>query len=150
MTVPLAPQQLFTTSLLTLLRASAGSGVAVGDHAVPTDAGDLYAILYQLDRGTAFSGPPLTAPDADVTLEYQISSSGKSRMQAQWLADKLRTLILGRTESGAFGTALPAIAGWRVADRLPSSAASGVQVEGVAPQLRFTVQDRYSLLVTPA
>lgn len=140
------PVQLVTNSFLTMLTSG---GLRVGDHELPTDRTFPYSILYQIDDAPPPSGPPLTGPEEDMAIGYQLMSVGTGRKQAQWQADKLRDRILGHSLGGAFDIPFPAIAGWTVSSRLGTTP-SGVAPEGSAPNVLFNVPDRYILIVTPA
>lgn len=145
MTMPrLAPVQLFTNALLDMLAAE----MRVGDHEVPKDRTFPYSILYQLDDAPPPDGPVLTGPEEDLAIGFQITSVGSGRKQAQWQADRVRRVMVGRNSEGGLLFPLPIVAGWTVAGRL-GAAPGGVAVEGSAPTLLFQVPDRYTLHVTP-
>jgi hypothetical protein len=70
----------------------AAAGLAVGDAKAP--AGDPpYDVVYSIPAG-GWTGT-LAAPNDDGSLVYQVSCVGKSRQQAEWLADKAIATILG-------------------------------------------------------
>lgn len=147
MTTPrVAPVQLVTNALLEGLTAA---GFRVGDSILPTDRTFPYHILYQIDDAPPPDGPPLTGPEEDLWIGFQITTVGSGRKQAQWGADKIRGFMTGRDASGALVHALPVIAGWKVSSRLGSTP-GGVDPEGTAPNLLFNAPNRYILHVTPA
>ncbi len=83
--------RLLTNAVLTKLKTNSGS-FKIGDGQAPADTTRPYAVLYSLDENER-DGDMATI---DVTgwFEYQITSVGDTREQAEWLADLLRTLIL--------------------------------------------------------
>jgi hypothetical protein len=69
---------------------------------VPDNAHELqtYAVLTPIDSGETH-GPPLAAPDADASLEYDITAVGQDDRQVSWVADQVRRVMLGRSASGS-------------------------------------------------
>lgn len=65
----------------------------VGDAVAPADTTFPYAVLYPAGSGS-LSGPVSDA-NADSSSLFQITCVGITRVQAQWLADKLRPVALG-------------------------------------------------------
>ncbi len=64
----------------------------IGDATAPADDARPYAVLYPMDdseRDGDFVDTQRTA-----WFEYQITSVGDTREQAEWLADRLRTVLL--------------------------------------------------------
>lgn len=127
-----------------LLAALQGSGFAVGDHEAPVPTPDdrPYAILYAIPGGGTW-GPPLVDHTESAQLVFQVNSIGQRRDQVQKLADRLRHLVLGRTGTGGYATAL-APAGLAVIDRDLDSH-SGVEKSDEV----WTSIERYRLTVTP-
>jgi hypothetical protein len=75
-------------------------GVATAPVDVNSNQAELpYATIYPID-GSPFSGPPLCGPQEDVRFDFQINSFGKRFDQAEWLADLIREIIIGRDENG--------------------------------------------------
>lgn len=147
MTTPrVAPTQLLTNSLLDALR---NAGFRVGDSELPADRTFPYHILYSVGDAPPPDGPPLTGPEEDLALGFQITTVGSGRKQAQWGADKIRGFMTGRSSTGAFVHDLPSVAGWKVTGRLGSTP-GGVAPEGSAPNTLYNVPDRYTLHVTPS
>lgn len=60
-----------------------------------------YAIVQPLEGGDLY-GPPLTAPEADAELPYQITCVGVDHRSATWVADEVRTVMCGRDSHGVF------------------------------------------------
>lgn len=81
--------RIFTDAVLAKLKTQA---FKIGDAVAPVDDTRPYAVLYPLDDSDR---------DGDMTdtqrtgwYEYQVTTVGDTRMQAEALADKLRTLLL--------------------------------------------------------
>lgn len=123
---------------------NSGSGPKVWDHEVPPNTTLPYLCLYQLPGGS-YSGPPLSAPEADLTIVYQVDAVGTRRDQAQYLADKARTLTLGPTAPG-----LSAPTGWRECARLAADTPPGVIRTPDARNPLYSVPQRFALAVTPS
>lgn len=129
-------------------------GRPVGDHKAPAGTIDSlapYCIVYSIPGGGR-SGPPFRAPEADKTFAFQVTSVGKNRGQAQWMADMVDATITGRGATGAFQVAGPDISAltWRVVDRLGDDATGGVDPQGQPPTQVFNVPVRYLIQTTPA
>ncbi len=140
--------RLFTDWFLGLLSAT---GKPVGDIEVPVlpDPNSAYCIVYPVPGG-GFSGPPLVAPDTDAELIFQVTSAGKTREQAQWMAARTRMVVTDRLVSGVFQVTGPAPPdGWQVIDRQPVGGPGGVDAEGKLPHRVYSVPDRYRIYVTP-
>lgn len=76
-------------------------GVAVAPVDIQGNQAELpYATIYPVD-GLAFSGPPMCGPHEDVRFDFQINSFGKRHDQAEWLADLIREIIVGKDENGS-------------------------------------------------
>ncbi len=139
----------FTDWFIALLEA--GTSKSVGDHRIPPlgDPLDPYCIVYAIPGG-GFDGPALTSPDADARLIHQVTSAGKTRAQAQWMADLVRRTVLSRTASGAFQVQLAAPLGWSIPDRRPVGGPGGIDPEGKDPHLVYSGSDRFEICITPA
>ncbi len=84
--------RLLTNAVLTKLKTNSGS-INIGDGQAPADDDRPYAVLYALDDAER-AGDMSSAVDVTGWFEFQITSGGDTREQAEWLADLLRTLIL--------------------------------------------------------
>lgn len=121
------PDRKITDALIALLETATGK--LIGDVRAPEPTTDddpdyPYAVVINLGR-VQMSGS-IAAPHADVAIEYQVTSVGKDRIQADWMADAVREAILGR-DSGGYTNDL-AGTGWRCVGREPSM--EGGVVEG--------------------
>jgi hypothetical protein len=65
----------------------------VGDAEAPADDAVPYAVLWPLSVGL---GGPVVAQHDDAVLGFQLTCVGAGREQAQWLADRLRPVMLSR------------------------------------------------------
>jgi len=140
------PGQLVTNSFVDSLKTALVGIAKVGDHAIPEVAGMPYAIVYSIEGGS-LSGS-LANPQEDGEFVFQVQCVGGMRKQAQWLADKVRDVVLGTSSSPA--VAVP-LTGWVLTDRMAGTAVSGVQVDGSTKQDRlFSVPQMFTLYVTPA
>lgn len=142
-------KRLVTNGLITMLTAGIsvpGTTRKVGDNEAPPDASldDGYAIVYTIDGGS-FEGAPLWAPEADAWLVYQVTSVGRKRDQAEWIADRVRLTLLSRVADGGFQVAFPALAGMQVTGREPDGTSPGVIPEGVTPNRVYNVPERFRL-----
>lgn len=104
MTVP--SRHLLTRAIVALLESATERPCAAvhppypgGDAAVP--APFPYSILYPITGG-ALSGSFFYHPEEDAAFAYQVTSCGERDDQADALADKVRTAILGRDSGGSF------------------------------------------------
>lgn len=83
---------------------AAGSGKPVGRGAIPPGGEPPYYLLVAIS--TTLSGPPLADENPDMSVVYQVtavtgpaaSTPGSYAVadQAEWMADKARTVLLGR------------------------------------------------------
>lgn len=108
-----------TDALVAFLAAQTGRPVGRATaplvDGVPADLeSGPYAIVYQLPGGDTW-GPFLSGPDEGAQLPYQVTSVGKRSDQADWMADRVRRAMVGRT-NGAL-TATLAVPGVTVLDR---------------------------------
>ncbi|MFF7586754.1 hypothetical protein ACFZCK_04575 [Kitasatospora purpeofusca] len=94
-------------ALVTGTGRSCGYGVVPAAGALPTGAAFPYSVLYPL--GGTSDGPPFGDADADARLLYQVTSIGQSAEQAEWMGDKVRSTLLGRTGAGAFAVPITAV-----------------------------------------
>lgn len=133
-----------TAALLVALRST---GFSVGDHEapVPPPTDKPYAILYAIPGGGAW-GPPLFDHTQGGIAVYQATYVGQRRDQVETLRDRLRRVVLGRTATGTYLTAISP-AGLAVIDR-DLDADAGVSSD--AGHLLWTAVDRYRLTTTPA
>lgn len=100
-----------------------------------------YCIVTPIPGGI-LNGPPMTAPEADVTLNYDVTSVGGDRRQANWIAGQVRRVLAGRTTTGALTYPL-VCRGHAELDR--GSADGGI---GAATLLRSVWQSVDSYLLT--
>lgn len=128
---------------------NSGSGAKVYDHEVPdVVAGYPYSCLYSIDGGS-YSGPPLTAPEADLTALFQVDAVGTRRDQAQWLADKIKEVTLGRGPGGQLLYPLSVPTGWRECARLAAGTPPGVIRDPTAKNPLYSVPQRFAAAITP-
>lgn len=83
--------RLLTDAVLARLKTNSGS-FEIGDGRAPADDDRPYAVLYSLDE--AEREGDMRTLDVTGWFEYQITTVGDTRKQAEGLADLLRTLIL--------------------------------------------------------
>ncbi|MFB7828408.1 hypothetical protein [Streptomyces hydrogenans] len=77
---------------------SCGYGVAPTSSNLPTGAATPYCVLYPV--GSTSDGPPFGDMSADARLVYQVTSVATTAEQAEWMADKVRSAFMARTEKG--------------------------------------------------
>ncbi len=85
---------------------SCGYGTAPVAADKPTGNQAPYSVLYPI--GGTSSGPPFGDADGDGRMLYQVTSIGTTAEQCEWMADKVRTALLGRAK-GAFATSITAV-----------------------------------------
>lgn len=113
------PRRKVTNALRDLLITQTSRAVGVVD--VPDiESGAIapespYAIIYPINDGGFWGG--MGAPESSAEFTYQITSVGDRGDQCEWLADKIREVLLGRDTSGDFSTAFTLTDGWKVAQR---------------------------------
>ena len=140
-----------TTALIATL--SSGVGWPVGDHApplptvaTPTPTAGRYVIVYSTPGGSLDGS--MGSPHEMATLVFQVDSSGRSRSQCQWLADRVRQVMLDRTATGWLHPIT--VSGWVVAYRnqqtVDSPQDEGRDNEGTS---LWTCRERYELTVVP-
>lgn len=98
------PSRPLVSALLTLWRASVPTELKVYDAEAPQGAEPPYAVAY-FDSGLLSGFHRNLVNEGPNELRYQLTSVGKTRDQAAWVADKMAAAILG---------AVPAVAGRRV------------------------------------
>lgn len=128
---------------------NSGGGAKVYDHEVPEVPGFPYVCLYQIPGGS-YSGPPLTAPESDLTAVFQVDAVGTRRDQAQWLADKVFTVTLGRAPNGQLLYPLTAPGGWRECARLAADTPPGVIRDPTAKNPLYSAPQRFAVAITPS
>lgn len=149
----MAPREEFTNAVIDLL--ARGTGKLVGDAKAPPLPPGMperdfwpYCIVYSIPGGS--SSGSLADPFEDSGLVYQVTSVGRTRQQAEWMADRVRNVWLSRTTRGTFQVPLVSPQGWTAAGRIPQDGSGGgVDREGEPPNEVFSVPDRYILQVTP-
>lgn len=144
-------RRIVTEAILTMLRTS--TGMPVGDSVLDED--DIvdqkpWGVLHPIDGGGYEGGAPYTAPDSDAQLVYQVDSVGRSRGQAEWMADLVRRTMLARSSSGSFQVASPSIAPFKIIDRAPDTAPGGVIPEGEPSARVYSISERFVIFVTPS
>lgn len=136
-----------TDALVAFLAAQTGQPVGRATAPIQADgtpydpAQDPYAIVWPIPGGTSW-GPGLVAPDAGAQLHYQVTSVGARSDQADWMADKVRQAMVGRTAGGQLAATLT-VPGVAVLDR-ELSLYGGVDREGDV----VSVPDSYIVHVT--
>ncbi|MEU5383221.1 hypothetical protein [Kitasatospora cineracea] len=85
---------------------SCGYGVAPATADKPSGNTIPYTVLYP--QGGTASGPPFGDSQADGRMVYQVSSIGTTAEQAEWMADKVRVALFGKSVKGDFATAIVA------------------------------------------
>ncbi|MGW1047705.1 hypothetical protein AB5L52_30210 [Streptomyces sp. CG4] len=94
-----------------------------------------------------FSGPPLADWQADAAWSYQVTSVGERGDQVQWLADRVRDGVVGRSD-GSWAYDLRISQG-RVIDRELAHESGGETSVSAAGAIVSYVQ-RFTITVTPA
>ncbi|WP_329317994.1 hypothetical protein [Streptomyces sp. NBC_01262] len=126
--------------LATTTTRSCGYGTAPISTSTPTGATVPYSVLYPL--GVTTSGPPYGDGDADARVLFQVTSVASTAEQVEWMADKVRTALLGRTTGGDFATAIT-VAGCLVIGR-ELDKEEGISVSGGV----YSYVQRYVVTVT--
>ena len=120
---------------------SCGYGTAPTASSLPTAATLPYTVLYPL--GQVSSGPPFGDANADSRVLFQVTSIATTAEQVEWMADKVRAALLGRSPKGSgFGTPIT-IAGGTVMDRSLEKEEGGTVSGGV-----YSYVQRYVITVT--
>ncbi len=141
------PVQDFTTSFLAMLRAGITFGPQVYDYEVPPDAGQFYAVLYQIPGGS-LSGPGLGV-QSDVAVAFQVDAVGGRRDQTQYLTDRIREIVTGQEPNGAYSHAMTAPEGWTVQARLTPDGLPGAYRDSSAPTPIYQAPQRFTIVFTP-
>ncbi|WP_382465828.1 hypothetical protein ACFIN9_26530 [Streptomyces noursei] len=149
-----APRLPVTRALAVLIEKSTRRPCGLGElprlqnesgewEAAPTP----YTILDSLPGH--FGGPPLSDWHADAAWTYQVTSVGDRDDQVQWLADRVRVGIVGRTGEGTGWAHDLVVPQGRVIDRELSYDAAGESSTSAAGAIVSYVQ-RITITVTPA
>lgn len=148
------PVERVTTALIEMLAAEVG--VPVGDHGTksldgtPIDTTSRYLIARKIEGG-AVDGS-LGDPAQTATLVYQVDAFGRSRQQAEGVADLARNVITGVDPVGGHTHPLSG-PGWRAGLRAVQTLSGGPEDEGVDEQktpVWGARGDRYEIEVVPA
>lgn len=132
-----------TAALLDLLETTT---LPIGDHTAPAEvAGKPWAVLYSIPGGEV-SDHNLAAVETGIDLIYQVTSVGRRRDQAEWMADLIRATVIGRT-AGAFIATWPVMTGLKVADRQLWGGVGGVEPSGEAPHRLWSVAERFLIRI---
>ena len=141
-----------TRALAALLEMATGRPSGVGElPRVQGKSGEWepaevpYTILDSLPG--EFSGPPLWVWHADAAWTYQVTSVGEREDQVEWLADRVRAGVVGRTD-GRWDHDLH-VPQARVMDRELDHDAGGEPFVSAAGAIVSYVQ-RFTITVTPA
>ena len=130
-----------TSTISTGTGRSCGYGTAPTASSQPTAATLPYAVLYPL--GQVSSGPPFGDAHADSRVLFQVTSVASTAEQVEWMADKVRTTLLGRaSKGGGFATPIT-IPGGSVMDRSLDKEEGGAVSGGV-----YSYVQRYGITVT--
>lgn len=105
-----------------------------------------YVVLIPLDA--SYSGPPFTAPDADVSWPYQVTMVAKTGLTLEWMRDKVVDLWLGRTAGGVFLHPFT-VDGQYVMDRRPSDDTGSEPLGGDQGAITVSTTLRFTVDVTP-
>jgi hypothetical protein len=141
-----------TSALLATLQT--GTGFPVGDHgpptptvAVPRPTAGRYCILQAIPGGALFGSQAFEAEMA--TLVYQVDSMARSRAQCQWLADRVRQVMLDRGPSSYVHQII--VSGWVLAHRSQQTVDSPVD-EGrdETGESLWSCRERYEVTVVPS
>ncbi|MFF4802345.1 hypothetical protein ACFY1U_28735 [Streptomyces sp. NPDC001351] len=140
-----------TRALATLVEQATGRPCGLGE--LPLVQGESgreparapYTILDALPA--EFSGPPLWDWHADAAWAYQVTSIGERADQVQWLADRVRAGVVGRSDGDwARDLRVPEV---HVVDRELTYDAGGELSVSAAGVIVSYVQ-RFTITVTPA
>lgn len=142
----MSDRRIVTAALIDLLETTT---IPIGDHTAPDEvAGKPWAVVYSIPGGGLLDDN-LAAVEDGMDLLYQVTSVGRRRDQAEWMADRARSTIIGRTSAG-FSTTFPTITGLNVADRQLWGGVGGVEPSGEAPHQVWSVAERFLLRLVVA
>lgn len=125
--------------------ALVAAGIAMGDGIKPANAGPgqgtggafkPYGVLFPLPGGVA-SGP-LDAPEEDFESLLQVTCIGESRYQAEWVADKVRAVMIN-TQFAIDGRSFV---------RARTDMEGGIQRDDDVQPPQFYKPERYRLVTT--
>jgi hypothetical protein len=121
-----------------------------GDGTRPTitQTNKPYWIVYEIPGGNTWGG--LSNPDQSLTLHVQVSSVGRTRAQAAWCRDKVRSTILNRSANGSFQVTWPTMDNGCVCIDRELTDNGGCIKDGEPPNEYFTYADRFSITITPS
>jgi hypothetical protein len=102
------PRREVTAALTSLLEEETEKLFGVVDMP-PVPEGQLapdlpYGIVYPINDGEYWGG--LGGPESSGEFTFQVTVVGGRADQCEWLGDRVRTAVLGRTTAGAFNTEL--------------------------------------------
>ena len=120
-----------------LTRLASETGKNIGDTQAPTVVTLPYAVVYPLGDDPAERGV-LGDPTQSTVVEFQVTSIGDTRDQAQWMANEVAVALSGWT---------PTVAGFSFGPISREDGADPVRRDdSVSPPL-FYAADRYSMFV---
>lgn len=148
-----------TNALEELLRSVTGRPIGVVN--VPaSESGEQnpvcpYAIIYPVPGGY-FDGPFFATPDVDAEYVFQVTSVGETYDQCEWMADRVRAAILGRSSDRSFTYDLVLLdpegdPDTRIVnDRRPESGPGDVGRSQEGPIGLYNSVERFRICTTPA
>jgi hypothetical protein len=142
-----------TSALLAMLQGA--TDYPVGDHDAPKPSvgfpeptSGRYSVLHGIEGGASLG--TLGEPDSEAVLVYQVNSYGRSRAQCEWMASRVRSVMLSRAVSGSFTYAIPVV-GWVVSNRAKQTydfpTNEGRDDQGTD---LWACRDRFEVTVVPA
>jgi hypothetical protein len=143
------PKQKFTNLLIEWLNTELGSvSNGFGDHEAPprSDETKGWGIVYTITGGHYDDSGLFDEYNAGAIV-YQVTSVGRTRKQAEYLADRVRALMY---DLSGGKPSVPAPDGWVVAAVQPDEGSPGVDRAGEAPRVVFNVPERFTLRVSRA
>lgn len=140
---------LATNALIAALRGGVGNDRKVYDHHVPENVSHPFALL----TSVAPEGGPSGShgdPESDIELAYGIDAVAIARLDAQWLGDKIRRVLMDRhPQTGEFKLAV-SVPGWVNSDRRTIYGPGPIEMEGDRHLERFVQRTDYCLIWVPA
>lgn len=141
------PRRELTRVLATALATVTTRPFGVVDVPLPSE-GQLaptppYGIVYPINDGRYWGG--LGAPEANAAFVFQVTSVGATSDQCEWLSDRVRSVILGRTSADAFNTALTLTAPFIVTCR-ESESGAGTMARN---DIMWSTTESFSFYVSP-